>query len=156
MSTQIGRLEAIWLKRVRRGPMDAVSSAELIEDRGIVGNANQGGRRQVTVIESEVWHELMTELNASLPPDTRRANLMVSGIRLQNSRGHILEIGECRLELLGEVKPCERMNEALPGLREAMYQEWRGGAFGRVLRGGRINIGDPVTLLNANADLFTA
>lgn len=154
MDKRTGRLEAIWLKRVRRGPMDTVDSAELIEDRGLVGNANQGGRRQVTIIEQEVWQELMSDLNAALPPATRRANLMVSGIRLKQSRGFILEIADCRLELLGEVKPCERMEAALPGLREAMYSEWRGGAFGRVLKGGRIAVGDPVTLLNANADLL--
>lgn len=154
MPAQVGKLEAIWLKRVKRGPMDAVSTAELIENRGLAGNANQGGRRQVTIIESEVWRDLMTSFGAALPPQTRRANLMISGVRLQHSRGYIMEIGECRLEMLGEVKPCERMEEALPGLRQAMYPEWRGGAFGRVLRGGTIKIGDPVTLSNANADLF--
>lgn len=154
LDQQTGRLEAIWLKRVRRGPMDAVDAAELVEDRGLVGNANQGGRRQVTIIEQEVWQELMSDFNAALPPETRRANLMISGIRLEQSRGSILEIADCRLELLGEVKPCERMEEALPGLRQAMYSEWRGGAFGRVLTGGRIAVGDAVTLLNANADLF--
>lgn len=152
MDTQTGRLEAIWVKRVRRGPMDAVDSVELIEDRGLVGNANQGGRRQVTIIEREVWQQLMSDFNAALPPETRRANLMVSGIRLEQSRGFILRIGNCRLELLGEVKPCERMEEALPGLQQAMYADWRGGAFGRVLKGGRIAVGDPVMLMNANAD----
>ncbi len=40
-----GTLEAIWLKRVRGGPMDPVASAELVAGRGLVGNANQGGRR---------------------------------------------------------------------------------------------------------------
>ena len=46
-----GRLEAIWIKRAKRGVMDPVSRATLVADRGITGNANQGGRRQVTIIE---------------------------------------------------------------------------------------------------------
>src|ERR671918_2641079 len=100
--TQTGRLEAIWIKRVRRGPMDGVARAELVAGRGLVGNANQGGRRQVTIIELEVWRDLMAELGATLSPSTRRANLLVSGIRLRATRGHRLEIGDCRLEILGE------------------------------------------------------
>jgi MOSC domain-containing protein YiiM len=152
---QTGKLEAIWLKRVRRGPLDQVACAELVAGRGLVGNANRGGRRQVTIIEQEVWHELMALLGASLPPVTRRANLLLSGVRLRATRGQLLEIGACRLEIGGEVKPCERMEEALPGLRAAMYPEWRGGVFAAVLHGGQIQTGDAVVLRPANVDLFT-
>jgi hypothetical protein len=41
-----GRIEAIWKKRFRRGPMDEIDSAVLVAGRGMAGNANQGGRRQ--------------------------------------------------------------------------------------------------------------
>ena len=35
-----GRLERIYLKRFRRGPMDAIERAELVEGRGLVGNTD--------------------------------------------------------------------------------------------------------------------
>ncbi len=144
MRTEMGKLEAIWVKRARQGPMDPKDKAELVGNRGIKDNANQGGRRQVTIIEQEVWQQLMDELGADLEPYRRRANLMVSNHPLKDSRGRVLRIGECRIIIKGETKPCNQMDEAFQGLREAMFPVWRGGAFGQVLEDGVIRIGDEV------------
>jgi MOSC domain-containing protein YiiM len=144
-----GVLRAIWIKRMRRGPMDAVDSALLQAGEGIVGNADRGRRRQVTLIEQEVWDDLMHRFGSSLPGSARRANLMVRGIGLRETRGRILRVGECRIRIVGETKPCERMDEALPGLKAAMWPNWGGGAFAEVLDDGRIAIGDPVEWLES-------
>jgi MOSC domain-containing protein YiiM len=139
-----GKLVAIYVKRFKRGPMDPASRAQVIAGKGIVGNANQGGKRQVTLIEREVWDALMHEVDAELPPSTRRANLVVESFPLKESRGKTLHIGNCSFRVYGETKPCERMEEAAKGLRDAMYPEWRGGAFAEVLVDGEIAVGDEV------------
>jgi len=138
------RLEQIWLKRMKRGPMDPVNEATLVAGGGLAGNANQGGHRQVTIISADRWREIVAALGVPLEPSTRRANLLVSGIELANTRGRVLRIGACRLQINGETRPCERMDEAYPGLRAVMAERWGGGAYAVVLDDGLIGIGDEV------------
>ncbi len=122
--------------------MDPVERARLRAGRGIEGNANQGGKRQVTLIEKEVWERLMVQLGGALDPSARRANLLVSGVRLQESRGRVLEIGGVRVRVYGETRPCNIIDEQLPGLRTALSDDWAGGVFGEILNDGEIRVGD--------------
>lgn len=139
-----GTLESIWIKRFRRGPMDAVREARLVAGRGIAGNANQGGKRQVTIIAREAWDAATRDLGDPVPPTTRRANLLVSGVELANTRRRILRIGRVRIRIYGETKPCWQMEEAHTGLQAALRPDWRGGVFGEVLDDGEIVVGDRV------------
>jgi len=140
----VAKLDQIWLKRSKLGRMDPVRSA-MLDAQGLEGNANRGGRRQVTIIARERWDELMRDLGAGLPPSARRANLLISGLDLQGSRGRILRVGPARLLINGETRPCERMDEAHAGLQALMRERWGGGAFAEVLDGGEILVGHPVT-----------
>jgi len=137
-----GRVERLWVKRAHRGAMDARDAIEIIAGRGVDGSADRGGRRQVTLLEREVWDALMRELGSDAGPETRRANVLVEGIDLRASRGRVLRLGATRVRIGGEVKPCERMEEAVAGLSALMRPDWRGGAFGEVLDGGTVAVGD--------------
>ena len=135
---------AIFIKRAHGGRMDAHDTAILEAGRGLAGNADRGGRRQVTLISEQRWRELMSEVRASLGPEARRANIVISSIDFDNTRGRVLRIGQCRLRIGGETRPCEQMEEAAPGLQKAMRRDWGGGAFAEIITGGPVAVGDSV------------
>jgi len=139
-----GRLEAIWSKRAHRGPMDELETATLVVGDGVFGSVGKSKRRQVTVIEREVWDRVQEELQTSIPYGARRANLMVSGVKLEETRDRVLQIGETRIRIGGHTMPCERMDEACDGLRAKLEPHWGGGAFAQVIVGGTIRVGDVV------------
>ena len=124
--------------------MDPVARAKLRAGAGLIGNADQGGRRQVTLIDQEAWNAAAAEVGAQLDPRGRRANLLISGLRLEGTRGRRLRIGAAELEINGETRPCERMEEVHLGLRTALQPSWRGGVFATVLNDSEIEVGAPV------------
>jgi MOSC domain-containing protein YiiM len=147
----MGTLVKVFIKRTHGGKMDAQSSAILETGRGIAGNADRGGRRQVTLVSQERWVELMDQVGAKLGSEARRANLVLAGIDLENTRGRVLRVGPCRLRIGGETRPCEQMEEAAAGLQAAMRERWGGGAFAEVLDGGTVTVGDAVAWDNEAA-----
>ena len=110
----------------------------------MVDNTDQGGTHQITLVSLERWNAVSHALGPGVTPILRRANLLVSGVALENSRGRILRVGACRLRIRGETRPCERMDEAHPGLRAALDLNCCGGAHAEVLDDGMIAVGDEV------------
>ena len=147
----MGEIVAIWIKRFKHGPMDPVGEAEAVQGRGLKNNANQGGKRQVTIIDESRWREAQDELVIDLDPLTRRANLMLRGIDLERTNGRLLRIGECIVRIYGETRPCHQMEEAQAGLRKALDPRWRGGVFAEIVIGGTIHIGDAAELISSSS-----
>ncbi len=142
----LNQLIQIWIKRAHRGPMDPAERAQVVAGKGIVGNANQGGKRQVTIVSKKHWGEVTAPLGEVPDPRLRRANLLVSDIDFSDARGKILKIGNVRIRIYGETRPCEQMEAAVSGLKNAMSVPWGGGAFGEILDDGEIKVGDAVEL----------
>ena len=145
-----GRLIGMARRAAKRAPMETLERGRIGVECGLEGDfrgVRRPGKlpnRQVTILAREGWEAACAELGRRLPWTTRRANLLVEGIRLPRCVGDVLAIGDVRLEITVEVEPCERMEEAAPGLQVAMRPDWRGGVGCRVLAGGYVAIGDEI------------
>jgi MOSC domain-containing protein YiiM len=124
--------------------MDSKLTARAIPGKGLAGCASNSRTRQVTIIEREVWEQLMKETGGNAPPSVRRANVMVSGFPLVDTRNRLLRMGGALLRIAGETRPCEAMEEAVAGLQSAMSRDWGGGAYAQVVAEGDITVGDSV------------
>ena len=144
----MGRLTGIARRDAKRAPMETLEHAEVSDQTGVAQDfRGKPGNRTVTVISTRAWQEVCAELGQEIPWTTRRANLLVDDIDLPKSAGQIIEIGDVRLKVTMEVDPCFRMDEQVEGLTDALKPDWRGGVGCTVLQGGKISIGDSVTVV---------
>ena len=124
--------------------MDPLSRVEFRAGAGLVDDAKRSRTRQVTIVSRERWKAVAEALGQHVDPVLRRANLLISGVDLENSRGNMLRVGSGRLRVNGETRPCERMDEPLPGLRAERRHRWGGGVYASVLEDGKSAVGGPV------------
>ena len=151
-----GTVAGLARREKSRLPMEEVAVAMLRPDVGFLGDC-KGLRfpdRQVTVIAAEDWQAALLDLAGpagppALPWTARRANVLVEGLKLPRGKGSVLSLGDCLLEVTAETNPCSRMEEAWPGLREALAPGWRGGVTCKVLMGGPVSIGDAARIVKA-------
>ena len=141
-----GEVINIYLRSKKRAPVTEVDTAEARRGSGLVGDHKKGGKRQVTVLSSEAWEAACNELGVAIDPGMRRANILTRGVDLRKSMGKHLRLGEIVLEIIGETDPCERMDEAEPGLMRTLTPDLRGGVFGRVLQAGVVKVGDSAVI----------
>jgi MOSC domain-containing protein YiiM len=142
----MGRLLGIARAVKKRSRMAELEETEVRLADGVVGDARGATRgRQVTVLFREGWEDACRALGVELPWVTRRANLLVEGVPVPNE-GERLTIGDLILEVTEETKPCQVMEAAHRGLRQALAPQWRGGVCCRVVQGGRIRVGDTVEI----------
>lgn len=142
-----GKVLAIARRAASRAPMETLDAVAVTVAAGIEGDSR--GRphdRQVTVLTREAWEAACGDLGEAPAWTTRRANILIDGLRVEGKLGQTIRIGDLELEITGETDPCNRMDEQVAGLRQALTPDWRGGVTCRVRHDGRIAVGDAVTL----------
>ncbi len=149
---QHGRVTWIGVRPGRDEPMLELDSAELVTDHGIVGDraalGRGGGNRQVTLVQAEHLPVLAALTGRDVIPAQLRRNLVIAGINLIALNKLRFAIGEHVILVgTGPCAPCSKMDDALgPGGFQAM--RGHGGLTAKVERGGTIQVGDIVRVLD--------
>ena len=129
----------------KKEPMVPSATLMLVEGLGVEGDHHARPRSSRQVL-------LMAEENCDafgLAPGEVRENIVTRGIDLQAlPAGTRLEIGEAALEITKDCEPCVFIERLRPGLQAQMVG--RRGMLSRVVRSGRIRVGDSIVLIPGN------
>jgi hypothetical protein len=151
----VGTVELIALAAEAEGPMKAVSAAEAIEGRGLLGDRYErgagtfsdprGGGYDLTLVEAEALEELFSK-GVELSPIEARRNIVVRGIALDDLIGRRFRVGEVECYGQRRCEPCSHLERLTrPGVLRGLVH--RGGLRADVLSSGRIRTGDSVEAL---------
>ncbi len=124
--------------------MRPVSSATLTAGVGLYGDkhASEASKRQVLLADKEALDLL------GVAPGTIKENVTVEGLDVMALPiGTRLRLGiTAVLEITSLCEPCFRMDEIRQGLKREL--EGKRGMNSRVISGGRIAVGDPISILH--------
>ncbi len=142
-SNNVGAVVSVQICPGHRAPMRMLGSAQVVENRGIVGDrhARANGSRQVLLIEEETLREL------DIPIGAVKENITTRGIELMRlSKGTRVQVGEAIFQITVACTPCLLMDEIRPGLKEEL--KGQRGMLARVVRGGEIRVGDEIRVMS--------
>lgn len=142
MQSRIGKVLGIALRCANKEEMREVREATCVENGGIEGDPTSSPDRGITLIASEQWKQVTTELGVELPWWTRRANVLIETNALGSLIGSRIRLGDVEVQVCDETRPCGLMDQLKPGLRAALKPDQRGGVNGRIVKGGILRVGD--------------
>jgi MOSC domain-containing protein YiiM len=129
------------------GPAVALEAARFIADFGLDGDwrSRKGRSRQITLIEVEALDRVARALAVpQVPPGASRRQVAVCGIALNDMVGKRLRLGPLLIEVDDLCDPCPNMEVKIgTGAQRAMAG--CGGVCGRVIEGGVVRPGDPIS-----------
>lgn len=127
-----------------KAPMQTKNTTMVTRVAGVENDARRKpGKRQVTLLSEEQWHQACEQLNTQLPWTIRRANFLIRGVQFDSEFiGKQIKIGQLILQVTGETDPCYKMDIQFAGLMSALTPHWRGGVCCKVIADGRVSVGD--------------
>lgn len=129
--------------------MKAVEEVEVETGRGIVGDRYHGSKhRHVTVQSATQLAAATSDLGVPVLPEGTRRNVTVSAGDVPSAPGSLITLGDVELAVVRVAAPCRILDDEIAaGAATALRR--RAGSVCRVLKGGRIRVGDPVEMHDA-------
>lgn len=160
MSQFAGPGKVVWigLRPEKNAAPVAVTHAVLDPSYGIQGDhyAGRSGKRHVTLIQAEHLPVIAGMMQCEcINPEQLRRNIVVAGINLLALKDKCFQIGEAVLEYTGLCHPCSRMEITL-GRGGYNAVRGHGGITARVMRPGKIRVGDECHVVDDQDELTTA
>ena len=127
-------------------PKENISTAELIENFGVKGDAHGGSEKQVSLLSFEKF-DIIRKFVPDIKPGDFAENITTEGIDLELlSLGDIINIGKTiKLEVTHLGKICHD-NGCTIKMKVGKCILPQYGIFGKVISGGRIEIGDIISI----------
>jgi MOSC domain-containing protein YiiM len=156
------RLLAIFIASQPEELPHSVKNVRVMAGKGLEGDryaagigtfSNNPGKRDVTLIESEMLATFEHETGKSLAAAESRRNLLTQGVRLNDLVDREFQIGSIRLRGLRLSEPCTHLAR-LTRLAVLPNLVHRGGLIAEVLCDGVLTVGDEIAELpNGDAGL---
>ena len=152
-----GIAREIQIASVNNEPPSAVQSAELIADKGVVGDSHFGAdcsqtMRQLTLIEQAQVDYVNAMLNLGASVRATKRNIVTEGIALNELVGRRFCIGEAVAEGVELCEPCASLgkdlsSESIPAAEIVRAFIGRGGLRARIVNSGIVKVGDAIALI---------
>ena len=150
----MGKVLAICISEKKGTLKNEINEAKFIEDFGIENDSHAGKwHRQVSLLEFNKIDEFRKK-GANVDFGAFGENLVIEGIELNTlSIGQKIKIGDVLLEVTQIGKKCHDKCQIYYQVGECIMP--KNGIFTRVLKGGKVRVGDKCTLLDNEKKVFT-
>ncbi|HSJ17766.1 MAG TPA: MOSC domain-containing protein [Solirubrobacterales bacterium] len=145
-----GRVVEIYIGPKPEGPVRRVEEVVAVAGRGLEGDryfqpgADGVPDKEITLIESEAIAAAAVESSVDIQPADTRRNVVTTGVRLDELVGKTFALGEVEVEAIEPNPPCNHLQK-LAGKPLLKPLARRGGVRGRIVKGGVLRAGDPIT-----------
>lgn len=150
----MGRVISVCISKHKGTLKNEVNEANFIEEFGIEGDAHAGKwHRQVSLLAFEKIDDFRNK-GGNVDFGAFGENLVVDGIELHKLPvGQQLQVGEVLLEVTQIGKECHDKCAIYYQVGECIMP--KNGIFTRVLKGGKVKVGDQCTLIDSGKKILS-
>jgi MOSC domain-containing protein YiiM len=149
---ELGKVESLFLGPEEGGPVREVESLVAVAGRGLqgdryfhTGDGPHDPTLEITLVEIEPLERAPEEHDLVVEPIDMRRNVVTRGVTLRDLIGRKFSVGEVVIEALQDNPPCRRL-QRLTGKPLLKPLIENGGVRGRIVQGGTIRPGDPISV----------
>ena len=140
-------------------PMQSVEYAEVVSGKGILGDRylkktgywDPVEGCQITLISEHDLKQAKRGNNLTFDNGQHRRNLVIKGIKTKALEGKQFKIGDAVFSYEKPRPPCGYLNK-IEGKGMALALSYNSGICIRVIQGGRLSVGDAVSIIDSDND----